>query len=805
MSDYIDRIGGARSALAFKAPCRVATTGPITLSGFQTIDGELLAASDANLRVVVKDQADPREHGVWIADAGPWRRAKDFDGNNDFVKGTRIYVTSGTTQEKSEFVVVSDDPQVIGVTEIEFEVSVSAIEAADLAEQWATKIDGIVNSEDYSSKSWAIGGTGVTNTASRGAAKEWAISPEDDPVDGTEFSAKHYAAKAAASAQSAAATSGELPRVSEALLKDLDTGIHAFAYLTDVGREGIFAWKTGDYADEITADPLEGIYIKADAVASSSGSWVRVVKTPAIVTWWGAVGDGVTDDLASINAALATGLPIMVPDGNYLISDAITGLVSNQMLYGESIDGTRITHGSSMLVATSIDNVVLRDLTFYGPHSSTAYQTSISTCHNWRIENCRFQNTNSIWYLADCDGWYWDVEFLEVRGTCVNLIPGRRHFVKRCKARNNGSFTWWLQDGATQNVITGLHRYLDLSTITSYLLNLESGGVPTSTSNRVGFEAVGIRFGASNNQVIAPIIESCAENGVSFSGDRNKLIGGHIINPEILGVGLYGTHNKVIGVSVFGGGSGTSAAAFQAAANAGGIGRHNQFIGCEAFGGQTGFVFKNDAYQEWVSGGGTAPSYTKSISGANTRVYRRIGASAGVYGTVRPVHESGTVSDGLNDWEYLSKVGSSQTLSARNNQCIGCYADGMSVADFTDSTDNTTNDFEACNASQSFFSTRGTFTRGGHSERHDVTISGATIDVTGYGFVRCTNSGTITDIDSSDPNYSEVDITAQTGTVNITHNSSKIRCRGGTNQSIVVNEGSLRFRKVSTGVFEQVG
>jgi hypothetical protein len=76
------------------------------------------------------------------------------------------------------------------------------------AEDWATKTDGIVDSTDYAAKAWSIGGTGVTDTASAGAAKEWATKAEDSTVDGTEYSAKHYAAKAAASA-SAAATSAD--------------------------------------------------------------------------------------------------------------------------------------------------------------------------------------------------------------------------------------------------------------------------------------------------------------------------------------------------------------------------------------------------------------------------------------------------------------------------------------------------------------------------------------------------------------------------------------------------------------------
>lgn len=72
-----------------------------------------------------------------------------------------------------------------------------------LAEEWATKVTGVVASSEYSSKAYAIGGTGVTDTAGKGAAKEWATAAEDDLVDGSEYSAKHYSIKASASAAAA--------------------------------------------------------------------------------------------------------------------------------------------------------------------------------------------------------------------------------------------------------------------------------------------------------------------------------------------------------------------------------------------------------------------------------------------------------------------------------------------------------------------------------------------------------------------------------------------------------------------------
>ena len=57
---------------------------------------------------------------------------------------------------------------------------------------WAKKTDGVVADSEYSSKAYAIGGTGVTDTAGKGASKEWATETSGT-VDGTLYSSKEYA------------------------------------------------------------------------------------------------------------------------------------------------------------------------------------------------------------------------------------------------------------------------------------------------------------------------------------------------------------------------------------------------------------------------------------------------------------------------------------------------------------------------------------------------------------------------------------------------------------------------------------
>lgn len=67
---------------------------------------------------------------------------------------------------------------------------------------------------------------------------------------------------------------------SRTVLKALDTTLDKAAYLMETDREGWFTWKTGNYATSVTNDTAEWNYVKADAIATSSGAWVRAGQSP---------------------------------------------------------------------------------------------------------------------------------------------------------------------------------------------------------------------------------------------------------------------------------------------------------------------------------------------------------------------------------------------------------------------------------------------------------------------------------------------------------------------------------------------
>lgn len=80
-----------------KESVKIATTENITLAGVQTIDGVNVIAGD---RVLVKDQTDPSENGIYVVAVGVWSRSTDLDTWNELI-GSYVFVSQGTINAAS--------------------------------------------------------------------------------------------------------------------------------------------------------------------------------------------------------------------------------------------------------------------------------------------------------------------------------------------------------------------------------------------------------------------------------------------------------------------------------------------------------------------------------------------------------------------------------------------------------------------------------------------------------------------------------------------------------------------------------
>jgi len=111
---YVD---AARSGLDVKASVRVATTANITLSGTQTIDGISVIAGD---RILVKDQSTSSANGIYDVAAGAWSRSSDADISAEVTTGMFTFVSEGTVNADSGFVLTTNDTITLGSTSLTF-------------------------------------------------------------------------------------------------------------------------------------------------------------------------------------------------------------------------------------------------------------------------------------------------------------------------------------------------------------------------------------------------------------------------------------------------------------------------------------------------------------------------------------------------------------------------------------------------------------------------------------------------------------------------------------------------------------
>jgi hypothetical protein len=97
-----------------KASVRAATTGNITLSGTQTVDGIALIAND---RCLVKNQTTPSENGLYSVQAGAWARTADADLWTELISAF-VFVEEGTTQADSGWTCTVDQGGTLGTTAV---------------------------------------------------------------------------------------------------------------------------------------------------------------------------------------------------------------------------------------------------------------------------------------------------------------------------------------------------------------------------------------------------------------------------------------------------------------------------------------------------------------------------------------------------------------------------------------------------------------------------------------------------------------------------------------------------------------
>jgi hypothetical protein len=109
---YVDAL---ITGLTWKTAVACATTANIALTGEQTIDGIVTSAS----RVLVKDQTDKTQNGIYVSGGGAWTRATDADSESELTAAT-VLISGGTINANTQWTCITKPITTLGVTELDF-------------------------------------------------------------------------------------------------------------------------------------------------------------------------------------------------------------------------------------------------------------------------------------------------------------------------------------------------------------------------------------------------------------------------------------------------------------------------------------------------------------------------------------------------------------------------------------------------------------------------------------------------------------------------------------------------------------
>ncbi len=111
---YVD---AAAVGLDIKSSVRAIATSNITLSGVQVIDGVAVIVGN---RVLAVGQTAGASNGIYVVAAGAWARSSDANTSAQVTSGMFTFVSEGTANASTGWVLVTPDPIVLDTTSLSF-------------------------------------------------------------------------------------------------------------------------------------------------------------------------------------------------------------------------------------------------------------------------------------------------------------------------------------------------------------------------------------------------------------------------------------------------------------------------------------------------------------------------------------------------------------------------------------------------------------------------------------------------------------------------------------------------------------
>lgn len=352
---YVDGVAGG---VDWKDSVRVATTAALTLaSDFEngdTVDGVALATGD---RILIKDQAAASANGIYTVNAsGAPTRAVDANTSAEVTSGMAVWVTEGTTNGDTGWVLTTNDPITLGTTGLSF--------------------------TQFSGSGQITAGAGLTKTGNTidvvAGSSKLTVAADSIDVNEANFTHNHDASYEAAGAVATHAGLAD-PHTGYLLESLLDAKGDLIAATAD-NTPGRLALGTDTHV--LTADSSTATGLKWSA-PSAGGGQTTVTRIVA------ASGGDHTTLGAAITAASA-GDVIYIRPGTYAES-AITSTVANLTIIGENPE-TVILSGGANVLSFAGTNQVIQGIKFT---FTTGGLTLTSAATNSRVINCNLTKSST--------------------------------------------------------------------------------------------------------------------------------------------------------------------------------------------------------------------------------------------------------------------------------------------------------------------------------------------------------------------------------------------------------------------------
>jgi len=421
-------------------------------------------------------------------------------------------------------------------------------------------------------------------------------------------------------------------------------------YVANDGGGVIYQWSSSSTSSD------NGNTVIRPSTSVGPGRWLMVYGATANVLQFGAKTDGTTDCLAAFQAAMATGLTVLIPEIGtaYALSNYFEPQ-SNQEVSGVGRPTLKMIGSSRFLRIVSKENVTVNNLNVDCSTDGLTNNGSVfmQSCVNCLVENVSLTKQYGTWFITG-SGAYGNrlshiniTDARSVNGITLNA-DAHHNTIEECEIRNTVLHT------GTFNGIRGSN-----GTNNNFILNNRGYGL--------GGELVAFERSTSFDQILGNYVEWSGDNGYSYTGNDAVIVGNVAKYCDFGGIYLYGENNTCVGNNCTNNGqasliNGQFYGGVMIGGFWGGLGIYNNVVGNTTNDNQTvktqycGVKLAGLGYTAWATGQTISSTDTYRINGQN--VYKA--ASTGVTGSTAPTFTSGTESDGGVLWEYINSYPSSR-------------------------------------------------------------------------------------------------------------------------------------------------